>query len=311
MLLGAAVLSAAACSRPTEARPHVVLRFATGTPGGGFYPFGEALAEAYARLMPDVDFHTRPTAGAVDNVTALERGNADLAFAFADVAYIAYVGRLDGAAAPFDHLRGIAALQLTPVHLVVGRDTAIRSPADLRGRRIGVGPPGSGTELTARLVLEASGISTFEVHTEPLPFNDAARRLVGGTLDAMFDNAIFPAESVRMAVRAGARIVPLTGAPFERLRHEYPFLERTVIPRDAYGLGASVHTIGVHSLLVCRQGLDESLVYDLTRRFFDALPTLSSRQAALRSIDLDQAPATPIPLHEGAARYYRERELMR
>jgi TRAP transporter TAXI family solute receptor len=261
--------------------------------------------------MPDVNVDIHPSAGAVTNLEAIQRGDADLGFAFADVAYIAFVGRLDGATQPFDRLRGVAVLQLTPVHLVVGRDTGIHGVTGLRGRRVGVGPPGSGTALTASLILRAFSIEPSGVRTEALPFNEAARRLVDGTIDAMFDNAIFPADSVRTATSAGAQLLPLTGPPIERLRHEYPFLRVTVIPRHTYpGLATAVHTIGVDSVLVCRSGLDENLVYDLTRRFFDALPSLSSSQDALRFIDLEQAPATPIPLHDGAARYYRERELL-
>ncbi|MBI3264598.1 MAG: TAXI family TRAP transporter solute-binding subunit, partial [Acidobacteria bacterium] len=171
---------------------------------------------------------------------------------------------------------------------------------------------GSGTALTAGLVLEAFGIGPTAVHTELLPFNDAAVRLVNGTLDAMFDAAVYPTESVQAATRAGARLMSVAGPPIERLRHEYPFFRVAIIPRGAYpGVAQAVHTIGVDSLLVCRRDLPAALVYDLTRRFFEALTLLSSSQDALRFMDLDQAPATPIPLHEGAARYYRERELTR
>jgi TRAP transporter TAXI family solute receptor len=302
-----------ACAPAAPPRPaQAVVRFSTGTPGGGFYPLGEGLARAYERSMRTVTFQINPTAGAVTNVEAIQRGDADLGFAFADVAYIAYIGRLGGASQAFDRLRGIAVMQLTPVHLVVGRDSRIREVGDLRGRRIGVGPPGSGTALTAGLILQAFGIDESAVHVEQLQFNDAADRLVKGTLHAMFDTAIYPAASVTMATRAGARLMPLAGPPIERLRHEYPFLRVTVIPRDTYPGGAqTIRTIGVDSLLVCRRDLDETLVYDLTRRFFEALPSMSSSQGALRFMDLDQAPATPIPLHDGAARFYRERELLR
>lgn len=306
-------LCACGCRRaaPAEAAP-VRVRFSTGTPGGGFYPLGEGLARAYERSLKAVDLQIHPSAGAVANVEAIQRGDADLGFAFADVAYVAYVGRLAGASGPFDRLRGIAVLQLTPVQLVVRRDPQIREVADLRGRRIGVGPPGSGTALTAGLVLEAFGIPASAVRAETLQFNDAGDRLVRGTLDAMFDTAIYPAESVSAATRAGARIMPLSGGPIERLRRDYPFLRVTVIPRDTYpGMNGAIRTIGVDSLLICRADLDEPLVYDLTRRFFEALPSLSSSLGALRFMELDQAPATPIPLHDGAARFYRERELLR
>ena len=308
-----AALCALGCRPAARAQTAPVrVRFSTGTPGGGFYPLGEALAHAYERSLEAVDFQIHPSAGAVANVEAIQRGDADLGFAFADVAYVAYVSRLAGASGPFDRLRGIAVLQLTPVQLVVRRDPRIREVADLRGRRIGVGPPGSGTALTAGLVLGAFGIAAASVQAETLQFNDAADRLVRGTLDAMFDAAIYPAESVMAATRAGARIMPLTGAPIERLRRDYPFLRVTVIPRHTYpGMNQAIRTIGVDSLLICRRDLDETLVYDLTRRFFDALPSLSSSMGALRFMDIEQAPATPIPLHDGAARFYRERELLR
>jgi uncharacterized protein len=314
--LGVAIgLLAADCAcapAPVSQAAPAVVRFSTGTPGGGFYPLGEGLARAYEQSLRPITFQVTPTAGAVTNVEAIQRGDADLGLAFADVAYIAYVGRLAGSSQAFDHLRGIAVMQLTPVHLVAGRDSRIREVGDLRNRRIGVGPPGSGTALTAGLILQAFGISESALQIEQLQFNDAADRLIKGTLHAMFDTAIYPAASVTLATRAGARLVPIAGPPIERLRHEYPFLRVTVIPRETYPGGThAVRTIGVDSLLVCRRDLDEALVYDLTRRFFEALPSLSSSQGALRFMDLDQAPATPIPLHAGAARFYRERELLR
>ena len=174
-----------------------------------------------------------------------------------------------------------------------------------------MGPPGTGTSLIVQLLLEAFGVPLSSVHVEPLQFNDAADRLVQGTLDAMFDDAIYPAESVRIATKAGARLLPLTGPPIERLRHEYPFFRTAVIPQSSYpGVTQVIHTIGVDSLLICRRDLDEAVVYDLTKHFFEALPALSSSLKALRFMDLDESPATPIPLHDGAARYYRERELL-
>src|SRR5262245_12560625 len=274
----------------------------SGPAGGGFYPLGEGLAAAYGRLLPDVTFEHHPSTGAVSNAELLQAGNGDIGFVFADVAF--------ERKQVFDRLRGVAVLELTPLHLVVRQ--GITSVRDLRGRRVAVGPPGSGTALTAEIVLRAFDIKLSDIHTEALQFDDAARRLVAGRLDAMFDTAIYPAEAVRMAAAAGERLMPLPGSPIDKLRHEYPFFRAAVIPRDAYpGVNEAVHTIGVDSLLVCRRDMDEELVYQLTRRFFDALPMLSSSRNALRLMDLDQAPATPIPLHDGAARYYRERELLR
>jgi TRAP transporter TAXI family solute receptor len=310
VLIAAAGVSA--CHRADSAPPIQELRLATGAPGGGFYPLGERLASTFARAMPNLRVEVHTSGGAVSNVEAIQRGDADVGLTFADVAYVAFVGQLDSTSHAFDRLRGVAALELTPVHLVVSGRSHIVSVRDLRGRRVSVGPPGSGTALTAGLVLQAFGIGPGDVRTEALPFNEAERRLEAGALDAMFDNAIYPADSVANATRLGARLIPITGPHVDALRREYPFFRLAFIPPNTYRRAPdAIHTIGVESLLVCRSDLDEATVYALTKRFFEALPSLSSSQNALRFIDLEQAPATPIPLHEGAARYYRERELLR
>jgi uncharacterized protein len=314
--LGAAVVAAlggASCrARPAPAvhtRP--IVRVITGTPGGGILPLAESLAAVYRQGLPDVTVEIRPSPGAVANADAIQHGDVDIGFVFADVTYTAFVGRLS-AAAPYDRLRAIAVLQIPAVHLVVRPDSGINDIADLRGRRVGVGPPGSGTALTVELVLGAFGLSRTDIRPVTLPFDDAARNMIDGKLDAMFDDAIYPAEAIRTATDAGGRLMPIVGASIDRLRHTYPFLRTTTIPPHSYPrVTEPVRTIGVDSVLVCRRDLDENLVYELTRLFLEALPTLSSSQDALRYMDLDQAPAAPIPLHEGAARYYRERELKR
>jgi len=197
------------------------------------------------------------------------------------------------------------------VALVVRAGLPVRGPGDLRGRRVAIGPSGSGTVLTSKLILGAFGLEPSAVHSETIGFQEAATRLLDGTLDAMFDNAINQSDSVRRAFASGARLVQIEGVPVEHLRREYPFFKRTVISAAMYpGLARPVHTIGIDGVLICRSDLDEHLVYSLTKQLFVALEVLSER-GALRAMDIDLAPATPIPLHDGAARYYRERELSR
>ncbi len=316
-LRGAAVIAAvalgvglaSACRQAGSPRPaRRVVRFTTGTPGAGFYPLGRALARAYAAAFPDLDVEVRESAGSVSNVEALERGTADIGLAYADVAYMAYAGRLGEGVPPYSNLRGMAVLELAPVHVIVGPGSDVRDVAGLRGRRIAVGPTGSGSALTAQMIVRVLGVGTGGTRLESLPYNEAATRLAAGTLDALFVTGSDPVESVRAVTRAGGRLLPLTGPAIDRLRRDYPFFRQTAILGGTYPSNPdAVTTIGVDNLLVCRRGLDESLVHDLTRQFFASLPSLSM----LSFMDLDQAPATPIPLHDGAARYYRERELTR
>jgi len=310
-VVAAALVAAgiSACRQPEPQRPlRRTLRLTTGTPGARFYPLGQALARVYAASLPDTDIVTLDSAGSIANVDGLERGSADIGLSYADVAYMAYAGHLDPARKQASGLRAIAVLELAPVHLVVRAGSAIARAADLRGKRVAVGPTGSGSALTARIVLDALGIGEAGVRVESLKYNDAAARLLAGTIDALFVTGSDPVESVRATTIAGARILPLAGSEIEKLRHDYAFFRPTVIRGGTYpGHPQPVATIGVDNVLLCRRDLDEATVHDLTRQLFLHLASTP----LLISMDLEQAPATPIPLHEGAIRYYRERELSR
>ncbi len=196
----AAVL-AAACRQPEPPAVRRTVRLTTGTPGAAFYPLSQALERAWAAASPTFDVQTRDSAGSVANVEAIQSGDADVGLAFADVAYTAYVARLAKRAPETDSLRGIAVLELAPVHLVVRRDSTVRSVADLRGCRVAVGPEGSGSAVTARVVLAALGIDLKDVRVESLRYNEAAGRLKAGTIDALFVTGRDPVEAVRDAVR--------------------------------------------------------------------------------------------------------------
>ena len=243
-------------SRPSP-RPPTRARLVTGPIGGGSFPLGQEIAEALSAGLKDVVIDPVLSAGAVSNIHAIQKGEAELALTFADVAYLSFSGQLAPEDPPFDQVRGIAVLQVTPVALVVRPGLHVRGPHDLRGRRVGVGPEGSGTAVTASLILQAYGLSAHELHTETIGFQEGATKLLNGELDAMFDNAIIRSEALKRAADGGARFVPIEGPAADRLRREYPFLRVTVIAPELYG--TSVRTIGVDGLLICRSDLDETL----------------------------------------------------
>ena len=311
--LAISLLTAAngACGAATvsPARPPVHLRFATGPVGGGFYSFGEALTTALTEHNPALRIERPVSGGVVSNLEAIQNGTADLGFAFADIAYLAANGQLRTGAVGFERLRAIAVVQLTPVQLLASERSRARRVLDLRGRHVAVGPEGSGTAMTARLVLEAFGLSPSDYHEHALDFQEAGRKIAEGTLDAMFDNAQY-AESIALALRRGAHLVPIDGVQIVRLRQAYPFLRPMALPATTYAGTASVPTVGVDSLLICRHDLDEQIVHDFTADLFASLASLS-RAGRWSLVDLTNSPATSLRLHDGAARYYREQELMR
>ena len=309
VLLG--VATACATETANEPRQLRLIRMSTGPEGGGFFPLGEEIAASLRGRMKDLDIRTIASTGGIANVRAIQHGEADLGLTFADIAYTAFSGQLDPGGIPMDRLRGIAVLQLSPISLTVRAGAGISSPADIRGKIIGIGPPGSATAVTAKLILHAFGLDPPLVRIETLAFQEAATRLLEGTVDAMFDNAVIQADSVKRAMHGGAKLIPIVGPSVDALRREYPFLKLTLIPPGMYpNAREAVRTIGVDTLLICRRDMDEGLVYEVTKEFFDGLVSGSERPS-LGSVELDQASATSIPLHDGAARYYRERELQR
>jgi TRAP transporter TAXI family solute receptor len=301
-----------ACATPAStentSRP---IRLMTGIVGSGYYGVGRAMADAYPKSHPGAAVEVIEGGGSVSTVEAIQSGQADIGFALADVAYLAFAGRLPDRPIRFDRIRGLSILQLTPLNFVVRTGSPIRTVLDLKGRTVAVGPPGSGAPLTAALILRAFGIAEGEVRTVSVPFMDAVTLLRSGRVAGMFVNATYPAENVRDAIDAGAHLVSIEGAPVAALRREYPFFRLARIPAGTYAnQQQSIYTIGTDALIVCRDDLDESTAYQLTKQFFDTLSALPSSES-LRLMNLDSAPATPIPLHEGAARYFRERELFR
>jgi TRAP transporter TAXI family solute receptor len=155
-------------------------------------------------------------------------------------------------------------------------------------------------------------VASGDVQQFSMPFLMAIEALTSGKLDAVFITAAEKVEVVRQAMLAGSRLLDVTGPVAERLRVEYPFLQPTTIPPGTYpGQDRPVRTLQESVVLICRQDLDDVIVREITAALFKVLPRLSVSGDFLRLIDVRGAPATPIPLHPGAAWYYRERELSR
>ena len=313
LFIGAISVLSAHCGKPVPAPPQrIAVRIATGLPGMTFKDLGEALVGAYSHVMPDVDFSVVETQGSVNNLTALQSGAAELGLALADVAYMGYNGRISEVPTAARTVRGIAVLHPSTVHVLVSRSSKIMTMSDLRGRRVGVGPAGSGTAVTSAILLHAFGVRPDEVRQQTRQFLDATDALNRGELDAVFIAAADPVSAVRRATQAGARLLEISGPVVEKLRVEYPFLRPATIPAATYpNQDRAVHTVQVDVLLLCREDLDDVLVHRLTTALFEVLPQLSSIRSYLRLMDVRRAAATPIPLHPGAAWYFREQELSR
>lgn len=286
------------------------IRISAGVATGTFGPFSDALVRGYAQLLPELRIELVDTPGSVRNLEALENGTVDLGLAQAGIAYMAYNGRLPDSERPLRNIRGVAVLNSSTVHLLVGPRSRADSIDDLRGLRVGVGPVGTGSAVTSELLL--SPYAARAPRTLGVPAGQTADMLLAGGVDAAFTISGIPHDEVGRAARQGARLVHVNGPSIDRLRTAYPFFRSTVIPAGTYANQPKpVQTLSIDVVLLARKDLDAGLVRRLTAGLFEMLPRLSSELDFLQGMDPERAPATPIPLHRGATLYYRERELRR
>lgn len=292
-------LAAASCSRAAETTtaPRATLRLSQTAVND--------LQPALARI-PNVKSEVVTAGGSsITSLLDLKNGTTNVTGTLADVAYLAYGGQLAEIPEPFDQMRGMAVTGLNTMHLLVGPDVRVQSLRDLKGLRVSLGAPGSSTGHITQRMLEDLGITETQMRAERIPNADIVSRLSAGDLDAAFSGFTTPSATVTAAMRKGARLIPLDDPRIEEMRTRYPYLKRTLIPRGTYpNQTEPIRTLGVDTLLVCRAELDDETVYALLDAYFATRP-------ATTPPNLERAPATPIPLHPGAARYYRQRELSR
>ena len=310
LTLSIPVLMSCELGRAEVERRTPIIRISAGVPTGTFGPFSEALVQGYAKLLPELKIELVEQSGSVRNLEALENGTVDLGLAQAGVAYMAYNGRLPETDRPLRNIRGVAVLNSSTVHLLVGPRSRTRSINDLNGLRVGVGPEGTGSAVTSELLL--SPYAADAPRTVGVAVGHIADTLLAGEIDAAFTISGTPHDEVGRAIRDGARLIHVNGPAMDRLRSAYPFFRSAVIPAGTYlNQLDRIETLSIDIVLLTRKDLDDDLVRRLTAGLFQMLPRLSSELDFLRGMDPGRAPATPIPLHRGATLYYRERELRR
>ncbi|MFC9650563.1 TAXI family TRAP transporter solute-binding subunit [Streptomyces sp. NPDC056937] len=285
--------------------------FSTGVKTGVYQRYGTLLKQDLARDLPDVSIQLRTSEGSQQNIAWVAAGEADFTIATADaVAKYQKDGKPDA-----DRLRGCARLYDDYVQLVVAKDSDIRSTAGLRGKKVGVGQEGSGVRLIADRVLSAADL---DPRKDIVPFSVGIDTMPGllerGELDAFFWSGGLPTGAVQdLSERFDIRLVPLEPALVDRLHASGEAASRyyrsAVIPADAYGKaqnGTAVPTVAVANLLVTTDRMSAGLTEGFTRTVIDSRDRIGDEVHPAQLVDLRTAIYTdPLPLHEGAKRYYR------
>ncbi|WP_033819026.1 TAXI family TRAP transporter solute-binding subunit [Kitasatospora sp. MBT63] len=288
-------------------RPQREAGFATGVPRGVYDLYGQLLRRYVGESVPGLHLRLDNSQGSVDNLERVVAGRDDFAIATADA-----VTSFDKPGKP--KLRAIARLYDDYLQLVVPAGSKVEHVADLRGLRVGVGQGKSGVNLVTRRLLGAAGLDPdHDIVPLGLGVGDAADQLRGGQLDAFFWSGGLPTAALTdLAGRFPIRIVPLAelAEPLQRQEGGGAAAYRAAtIPANTYpGIRPAdtpVPTVAVPNLLVTRDDVDPALVQGVTRAVIDSRDTIGAQVHAAQLVDLRTAVYTdPLPLHEGARRYY-------
>ncbi|MBT2213122.1 TAXI family TRAP transporter solute-binding subunit [Actinomadura sp. NEAU-AAG7] len=293
----AAGVPAAAAGCGGRSGPRARLRLATGEAGGAYEVLGQRFAAELRR--GGLDARVLRTAASVENLAMLAGGRAELGFALADSADRAVLAeRLPVAA--------LARMYMNYVHLVVPAGSPVRSPADLAGRRVSVGAALSGTAVSAGRVLDAARLRRPAV-VSTLGLDASARALRAGRVAAFFwSGGVSTPALAAFARTTPIRLLPLDGLVAPLRRAYGPVYEHAAVPAGEYGGAGPVPTVGTPSYLVCGASLPGDVAFTATRILFASRDRLEAPDAPGGRLDRRYAIGTgAVPLHPGAARYYR------
>jgi TRAP transporter TAXI family solute receptor len=283
----------------------------TGGTSGIYYPLGIALGKIYDAKIANVKTQVQATKASVENLILLEQGRGDVAFTIGDSLKAAWEGDEDaGFKTKLGKLRAIAAIYPNYIQLVGTRESGINTVTELKGKRLSVGAPKSGTELNTRAILRAAGMSYADVRkVEYLPFAESVDLMKNHQLDATLQSAGLGVASVRDL--SNAMEVTLVSVPKAIVDRMGPPFMPAKIPANTYkGQDKDIETAGVANYLVTHSGISDDLVYQMTQALFESLPELAKAHDVGKQIKLENALAgVPIPLHPGAERYYKEKGL--
>ncbi|GMA80605.1 TAXI family TRAP transporter solute-binding subunit [Shewanella glacialipiscicola] len=281
----------------------------TGGTSGVYYPIGVALSQLYDTGIEGSKTSVQATKASVENLNLLQSGRGELAFALGDSVAAAYQGDIDaGFKKPLDKIRVIAAAYPNYIQIVANKESGIKTLADLKGKRISVGAPKSGTELNARSIFKAAGLSYEDMgKVEFLPYAESVELIKNRQLDATLQSSGLGMAAIRdLAATMAINFVEIPEDVIAKINN--PAYQHGVIPASTYeGQTTDVSTVAIQNLLVTQSSVSDDLAYQMTKLMFEHLDRLGNAHSAAKAISLDNATKNlPIPLHPGAERYYKE-----
>lgn len=306
LLAAGAVL---ALSSTAHAAP-VFINILTGGTSGVYYPIGVGLSQIYSDAIPGSKTSVQATKASVENLNLLQAGRGELAFALGDSVADARNGVEEaGFKAPLTKLRAIGGAYPNYIQIVASKESGIKTLADLKGKTISVGAPKSGTELNARAIFKAAGLTYADMgKVQYLPFAESVELIKNRQLDATLQSSGLGMAAIRdLSSVMALNYVSIPADTVTKIGN--PAYQSAMIPANTYdGQPEAVPTVAITNILVTREDVADEVAYEMTRSMFENLTRLGNSHSAAKDIKLENAAKNlPIALHPGAERYYKEK----
>ncbi|WP_339161486.1 TAXI family TRAP transporter solute-binding subunit [Siminovitchia sp. FSL W7-1587] len=292
------------------------LNFPTASTTGTIYPLGSAMANMWGKKVEGVRVNAQASNGGVDNLNMMKEGEAQIAFATAGIAWEAYNGERGFKDRKYEDLRVIAGLYYNPNQVVVRKDSGIESLKDLKGKRFAPGSVGSTPEVESSIILPAYGIKYPEdIKENFVGFTEAIDLMRNKQIDGALIQAGLPTAAVtEMISTADGTLIGIDPEVRKELMEKYPWYAEMTIPAGTYdNQKEDVDTLAIKMLLLADASVDDEVIYELTKSFWENLNELESTHAIVKQMKLEDATTelADIPLHDGAKKYYEEKEVLK
>ncbi|KIZ36374.1 MULTISPECIES: TAXI family TRAP transporter solute-binding subunit [Rhodopseudomonas] len=311
-LIATAIATAFAFAAP-QAKAQQFINVLTGGTSGVYYPLGVAIAKIYSDKIPNVKTQVQATKASVENLNLLQQGRGEIAFTLGDSLKAAWNGDAEaGFKSKLGKLRVIGAIYPNYIQIVATADSGVKTIADLKGKSISVGAPKSGTELNSRAIFQASGLDYKDFgKVEYLPFAESVDLMKNRQLAATLQSAGLGVASLKDL--SNSTEINVVAVPKDVVDKIGPPFVAATIPAGTYkGQDEDVPTAAVVNYLVTSTAVSDDLAYQMTKLIYESLPELASAHAAGKGIKLETAATgSPVPLHPGAIRYYKEKGLLK
>lgn len=288
------------------------INMGSGWVTGAYYPLAGGMSRIIHNNVDSIALTVESSGASAVNSRMIGSSDLDMAIVQNDVAFYAYNG--EGAFdTPITNMRGMFILYPEPVQLIAAAGSGIESPADLAGKRVALGPLGSGAEVNALQILEVAGLTEDDLAmAERLEAQEAADYIKDGRLDAAFYTVAVGASVIAdLAVMSDIYLVNIEGDIAEALIAKYPFYANLTIEGEVYSGVPAAQTVSILSMVVCREDLSEDLVYEFTKGIFENLEDIQRAHSAGKFVTLESAlDWMGIPIHPGAEKYFTEKGIM-